>query len=516
MNNSKIKNVSKNILFAVFSNVLGLFLSFIVRRIFILQLGSEYVGLNSLFINVLGVLSFAELGIGVAVTASLYAPISQDNFSLVRAYLEFYRKFMNFVALFVEIMGIIAGLFIPFLIHNQSSFSAFQLWLYFVLFTTSSAVSYLLTYKRILLTADQADYISSSNNLVFKIVIAIFQIFFLICWRSYVLYLITQICFILLSNIVINRKINLMYGHIFHSNEKQTLGEEERRGLKKDIVGMISAKVGGIILTSSDNIMISMFLGLGILGRYANYAMLISGASLVLNQIFSSLTPSIGNYRFVSKHVDSIDELTVFERILKINYLLVIIASIALSLYVSIFVKIWLSSKFILPNIVAIVIIVNFAVNQFRQVVIVFMSAYGLFWQQRFKSILEALINIVLSIFLLAFTNLGILSVLMGTIVTNVGFNLTWEFLIVKRHAIKNIDVKNYFVQYVLILCFIIGVVIMNLKISWIIMAGFTTLFSFYTLSIIFILELFIIIVFVSVFSKDVFHYMKSKVSNFF
>lgn len=516
MDNSKIRNVSKNIFFATFSNVIGLFLSFAVRRIFILQLGSEYVGLNSLFVNVLGVLSFAELGIGVAVTASLYAPLNQGNFSLIKAYLEFYRKFMNFVALLVEVMGIIVGLFIPFLIHNQSSFSTFQLWLYFVLFTTSSAVSYLLTYKRILLTADQADYISSSNNLVFKIIIALFQIFFLIYWKSYLLYLITQIVFTLLSNIVINRKINSMYGHIFKLDEKKSLSKKERGNLKKDIVGMISAKIGGIILTSSDNIMISMFLGLGILGRYANYAMLISGAALVLNQIFGSLTPSIGNFRFVSKDIDYTGELTIFERILKINYLLVIISSIALSLYVSVFVKIWLNSKFILPNIIAIVIIVNFAVNQFRQVVIVFMSAYGLFWQQRYKSILEALINIMLSISLLIFTNLGIISVLLGTILTNIGFNLIWEFFIVKRHAIKNINIKNYFVQYFFLLFFLIGIVTINIELSWMIMSSFTTLFSLCILSAVFILELLFIVVFVSIFSKDVFHYMKSKISNFF
>ncbi|WP_261656134.1 lipopolysaccharide biosynthesis protein [Leuconostoc holzapfelii] len=448
MEKNKIKNVSKNMILAVLSNVVALLLTFIVRKVFILKLGSEFVGLNSLFINILGILSFAELGIGVAVTSSLYKPLQEGNIPLLKAYLGFYKKFMNGVAVFIEIAGAVVGFFIPMMIHGNSRFSVFELWLYFFLYTSASAASYVLTYKRVLLTADQSEYLNSINNLLFKVVIAVFQIIVLLIWNSYILYLMIQIILTLVSNIVISRKINRLYGSIFDKGPVAKLKDNYLLNLKKDITGMISAKIGGIILTSTDNIIISAFLGLTILGKYANYTMIITGLTLVLNQIFYSLTPTIGNYRFTSLKRSENEELDVFNRISIINYAIVILASTGAILFSAFFVKIWLGQKFILPYSLVITLVLSFAINQYRQVVIIYMSAYGLFWQQRYKSLLEALMNIALSIILITTTQLGIFAVLIGTIATNLFFNLIWEFIIVKNHAILLLNSKSYFIKY--------------------------------------------------------------------
>ena len=40
-------------------------------------LGMEYVGLNSLFTSILSVLNLAELGVGSAMTFSMYKPIAE-------------------------------------------------------------------------------------------------------------------------------------------------------------------------------------------------------------------------------------------------------------------------------------------------------------------------------------------------------------------------------------------------------------------------------------------------------
>lgn len=510
MSNPKIKNVSKNIFVATLANIIGLILSFVIRKIFVMKLGSDFVGLNSLFTNLLGVLSFAELGIGLAVTASLYSPLNQKNYSLLNAYLNFYKKFLTGVALFIETSAFLLGLFIPFLIHDQSTFSHFQLWLYFVLFATSSSVSYLLTYKRILLTADQSDYINSFNNLVFKVIIAIFQILVLVFWQSYIWYLIIQISFTILSNIILNHKINTAYGHIFYSNNKQKLGKKQITELKRNIIGMISAKIGGIILTSTDNIIISIFLGLGILGKYANYSMIIMGVTLVLSQIFNSLTPSIGNYRFISKDGSSNNsELSIFNQILNTNYFLVLISSIGLSLFTTLFVEVWLGDKYVFSTYLTIAIIVNFAINQLRLVVIVFMSAYGLFWQQRFKSLIEATLNISITIILIVFAKLGIFAVLFGTIITNVFLNLIWEFFIIKKDAINKINTKKYFSQYFAILCMLIAMVYINTNIAWFIREQFSMLTGGFVLLLIFILESVAMLCLTPIFFKDLYIYLK-------
>ena len=63
-----IKNVTVTIIMQVVRNILA----FISRTVFVYVLGAEYLGVNSLFTDVLTVLSFAELGIGNAMLFSLY------------------------------------------------------------------------------------------------------------------------------------------------------------------------------------------------------------------------------------------------------------------------------------------------------------------------------------------------------------------------------------------------------------------------------------------------------------
>lgn len=511
MSNPKIKNVSKNIVLSVLSNSLGLLFSFIVRKVFVTELGNEFVGLNSLFTNILGIVSFAELGIGVAITAALYKPLQRNNYAEIQSYLNFYKKFMNIVALVIETAGVVIGFFIPIMIHNQSEFSMLQLWLYFFLYTTTSAASYVLTYKRVLLTADQTDYLNSVNNLVFKVLTAICQIAMLIIWHSYILYLLTQIILIVVSNILISKKIEKNYKHIFIENKEAKLTKKNIIALRKSITGMISAKIGGIILTSTDNIIISIFLGLSILGKYANYTMLIAGISLILNQIFNSLTPTIGNVVFSNTKRDNVKELELYNKILRISYALVLFSSAGFAMFCSSFVKIWLGNDFILPINLTSVIVINFAINQFRQAGISFMSAYGLFWQQRYKSILEAILNISVSIILIKYFGFGIYAVLLGTIVTNLFFNLFWEFSIIKRNAVLLVNPLLYFTQYIasvgLLLIFVVG----NANLSLFYQVNFSFVVCLFLLMISFLLEITLCLIIYFSFYKKEYIYIKLK-----
>ena len=59
---SRVKNSSRNIIFSILAYILQIVLGFIVRRYFIEFFNEEYLGVTSLFTNILNVLSLAELG----------------------------------------------------------------------------------------------------------------------------------------------------------------------------------------------------------------------------------------------------------------------------------------------------------------------------------------------------------------------------------------------------------------------------------------------------------------------
>ena len=76
---SRTKMTFKNIFYGYIANIISLVLNFVSRTIFIKMIGTAYLGINGLFTNVLGVLSFAELGIGTALNFSLYKPVAENN-----------------------------------------------------------------------------------------------------------------------------------------------------------------------------------------------------------------------------------------------------------------------------------------------------------------------------------------------------------------------------------------------------------------------------------------------------
>ena len=72
---NSVLNVSSNFLILLTNT----FLSFAVRTVFIKILGEEYLGVNTLFTNILQVLSLAELGISTAINYALYKPLAHQD-----------------------------------------------------------------------------------------------------------------------------------------------------------------------------------------------------------------------------------------------------------------------------------------------------------------------------------------------------------------------------------------------------------------------------------------------------
>ena len=113
---SRTINVIKNSFFGVISRFGVLILQFICRTIFIKTLGSEYLGLNGLFTNILTILSFAELGLGNAIVYNMYKPLAEkDNYEVSRL-LRLYKKCYNFIAIFIFVAGLLCTPFLNSLI----------------------------------------------------------------------------------------------------------------------------------------------------------------------------------------------------------------------------------------------------------------------------------------------------------------------------------------------------------------------------------------------------------------
>ena len=79
MADTRTQNGTRNIIAGLVNRVILLFLPLFVRSVMVATLGSQYLGLSSLFTSILTVLNLSELGFGAALTYSMYKPVAEND-----------------------------------------------------------------------------------------------------------------------------------------------------------------------------------------------------------------------------------------------------------------------------------------------------------------------------------------------------------------------------------------------------------------------------------------------------
>lgn len=454
MKKSRTNLVMINASLAAISQILTLVMLFVMQTFFIKFLGANYLGINGLFKNILSFLSFAELGIGGAMIYSLYEPLANEDHAQVSAIMNVFRRTYQYIGCTILTVGLMLTPFITMFMHGGSPVPYPKL--LFVLYLLNTVVSYFFTYKRSLLIANQQGYKSTINTFYFMILQNVIQILILYFFEDYILFLIVQIITTLLSNIVISKMVDKEFNYLNNYRDEK-VSTDVITYMKKNIVGTISAKIGTIIVFGTDNIIISTFMSVYLVGLYSNYMLVISGVTTLLNQIVSSVTASIGNLNVASNKKRQSE---VFYQYMFVNTFLVFMASTLLYGAITGFITLWVGKSYSLMFSTVTLIIINFIINQMRQPVLSFISSYGLYWPMRWKSLIEAGINLVVSLSLVLIFKLGINGVILGTIISNLVINIWWEPYILLKKGLQ-ISAKKYIntviIQYMVMLLGLTG-----------------------------------------------------------
>ncbi len=441
-NKSRTKLSTYNSISASVAQLLTLLASFVSRTIFIKVLGEQYLGLNGLFVNILNLLSFAELGIGAAITYSLYEPIAKKDENAILGLMQLYRKVYHAIALLIFVIGMIITPFLKYMINGSTS-DVGNIHIAFILFLLNTVFSYLWNYKRSIFFANQEGYVNSLNTLIFQVGAQIIQIIFLFVYPSYYLYLIIQVLLTVTSNLQISKLADRRYPFL-KSRKNVEVPSKVISYIKRNVIGMVSSKLGGIVVNGTDNILLSAGLGLSTVGIYSNYTLILNGMNSVINQGISAVTASIGNMQVTESKAK---QRIIFYKYSHLTGLVGLFISVGLSSFFSPFISLWVGSNYILSNFTTWTIVLGFFVAELRQANINFTNAYGLYWEQRKKPIFESIVNLLFSLIFLFYMHLGIKSVVLGTLLSNILVNMWWEPLIVIKFGIKG-NLKEYFKYY--------------------------------------------------------------------
>ena len=245
MSSSRTKNVSINMVTALFCQVVNLCLNFVSRTYFIQALGAEYLGVNGLFSNVLSILSFAELGIGNALVFSMYKPLAVGDHQKLTSLMALYKKAYRIIALVVAVTGLLYIPFMEYTIKDHPNIPE-NLYIIYLLFLCNTVVSYLVVYKKSIITADQKNYIVLIASEIPHIIQIVAQIAVLIIYHSFIGFLVIQIAFTFVGNLACAIIANKKYPYIL--NKPDPLDKEERSEIFRNIRSMAMYKFGSIIL----------------------------------------------------------------------------------------------------------------------------------------------------------------------------------------------------------------------------------------------------------------------------
>lgn len=429
-----------NFITAFVGQVISLLFSLIARMVFTHYMSQEYLGLSGLFTNILSVLSFVELGIGPAITFSLYKPLAENNIEQIKSLMHLFKKAYQIIGAFILVAGVLFTPFYPFFIKDISSVTSLDL--IYLLYVVNTGVSYFFSYKITLIIADQNQYVRNFGHYSVFVLTNVVQIIVLIRTQDYILFLVSQVVFTFLENVFLSSVANRMYPYLKEQNVKK-LKKTELEPIVRNIKAMVFHKVGSIVVSSTDNLLISKFLGLAVSGLYANYALILNALTTILAKVYDAVLASVGNLN-ASENVTGLQ--AVYNRLYFLSFWLYGFCSICLFCLVQPFVEVTFGKQYLLDSLTVIALVVSFYTAGMRHAPNVVRSAAGLYYRDWPKPIFESVVNLVASVVFLKMW--GTAGIFFGTIASTVLVCAWLEAYIVYRYALF-LPFRSFFCNYI-------------------------------------------------------------------
>ena len=439
---SRLEKSTKTIAFNFANSALTSVLGFVSRTVFVATLGTEYLGLAGLLQNVLGVLAISELGIATAIGFSLYKPLANKDYKTVSALMSLYRKAYAIIAgiVFVAGMGLFFALdfFVP---PEQQPYGTDVAYFTFLI---SNVSGYLFSYKTTLIGSDNQAYRLAPVIAGTSILQTIIQIAVLFISRNYVVYILVHMVCGIFRMVLQNRIITKMYPKVdFNSRDK--LDPEIKHQIKRNIGGLVIARIGDYLVNSTDNLIITKLVSLAATGIYSNYLLIRDLVNGFIATFFGGISASLGNVVAVESDQKKLE---VFDTLMFSAFFVYSFEAVCfLCLFNPFIGNLWLGEKFVFGMPTVAVIVINNYLTGLRIPIIHMKSAAGKYMEDAWVPFAFAGINLVASVILASY--IGVTGVFLGTIIGSL-LTADWYRPIVIYKYVFHVSVKKYYKRYVM------------------------------------------------------------------
>ena len=445
------KNVKRNMLANAASSGIRLLFPFLNRTLFLWLLSPEFLGLNGLFGSILGVLMLAELGFGTAVVCSMYKPVADDDRDLLRAYLKFYRMVYRCVGAAIFGIGLALLPFLDQLVHGTVPYGIDLRVLYLIHLVNTAASYFLFAYRGVILGAHHRNDVITNIRTAVSVAqyVAVFLI--LLVMRRflgyqpatvYYCYVLATVVFTVLQNVLLVTASRRLFPDI---EPRGTLPADMRRRVLSDVKSIFMHKVGGVITHSTDNLVISAFLGLVAVAAYGNYYYVVTSVTGLVSIVASSMTGGFGNKIYTESKEEN------FRLLMRMNRLTMVTVAFCAAMMTALyqpFMSVWVkvNPDLIRHSLTPVLMVLYFYITQSRQMLLSFKSAASLWKQDRWKPIVAGAVNLGTNILFVIFLpeDYKLDGVIFSTIIGFAFIQIPWESFVVFTAFFGKAEARQY------------------------------------------------------------------------
>lgn len=400
------EKVIKNGMWGSVYQIITILLGFVGRTVFIRCLGAQYLGISGLFTNILTIFSLTELGFSSAISFHLYRQLADNNQKEISGIMNFYKGVYRAVAFIILVLGCSLIPLLQYII-KESPFEIQYIRLVYFIYVFKSVSTYFFSYNFTLIQADQKKYLLTKIDIILHLIVSAVNIFTLVVFRNYIIYLVTEIVIGIFGNLLKTLRVKKEYPYL---NKNEKLSKKSRKKIWKDVSNIFAGKVSTVIVTSTDNLLISSIINVTAVGLYSNYSMIITYITNFLTQFTSATQASLGNLLAQESKEYSY---TVLKRLTTILYFVTSFCAVSLVVLLNPFITAWIGEKYLLNFPIVLICVINFYIQIMKTPMWFSVGGLGYFKEDRNIAIYGAISNLLVSI--IAANYLGLFGIFFGT-----------------------------------------------------------------------------------------------------
>lgn len=398
----------------------SLVVAFFTRKVFLDQLGTEFIGLTGTLQSLLGFLNLAELGVGTAIGYVLYKPIFDNDKAKINEIISVFGYLYRCIGLVILGAGIILSAFLPW-IFPDTAFSWGVIYFGFYAYLASSMLGYFVNYRMTLLGADQKNYIVTGYFQLTTTTKVILQMILAIYVQSFYLYLAIEIIFGIINSIILNIKINKTYPWLESDIKlgKQLFKKYPEIG--KYVKQLFVHKIGSFVQFQITPFLIYSYVSLPVVALYGNYTIITQRVQGFISGILDSTGAGVGN---LISEGNKEKIYATFKELFAIRFLVAGILTACIYHLCNPFISVWLGNEYPLSSLILLLISIQFFLAVFRGTTEQFIFGYGLFYDVWAPAV-ESIIFIATS--MICGSMWGLPGVLCGPLVSTLAIVYLWK-----------------------------------------------------------------------------------------